>query len=264
MNSNASWITFVARAGYGAKCVVYSILGLFTILAAYGSASTEDVSKENVFKEILSQPFGRLLLTILATCLFCYTSWRWIQGLLNPEGLENNKPKAIFTRAFYFISGLLYASIGILAVNMLLGSNDKNSSTSQSMAGRLMQEAWGQWLVAALGGVIVIFALLQCKHAFKVDFMDKFVTDDMSSHEKNITRKVGILGFGARGLVYCIVGGFFIQAAILHDPNHAGGLKEALDTLLAQPYGIWLLGLTGSGLLAFGIFCGFEARYRKT
>jgi formate hydrogenlyase subunit 3/multisubunit Na+/H+ antiporter MnhD subunit len=61
-----------------------------------------------------------------------------------------------------------------------------------------------------------------------------------------------------------MAGGFFIHAAATQDSDKAGGLAKALVTLLQQPFGPWMVGLVGCGMVGFGLFCGFEGRYRKT
>ena len=81
---------------------------------------------------------------------------------------------------------------------------------------------------------------------------------------KKLSRVVGRMGFFARGIVYILVGGFFIQAAYQADPQEAGGLKEALDTIVQQSYGQYALMVVGAGIFLFGIFCAIESRYHKT
>ncbi|WP_232224209.1 DUF1206 domain-containing protein [Mastigocladopsis repens] len=67
----------------------------------------------------------------------------------------------------------------------------------------------------------------------------------------------------ARGIVFCIIGWFLIQAATQSDASQAGGLGEALQTLAQQPYGPWLLGLVALGLVAYGGYMVIQARYSR-
>ena len=46
-----------------------------------------------------------------------------------------------------------------------------------------------------------------------------------------------------RLVVYAIVGGLFVLAALRSNPEEAGGFGQALAELAQQPYGPWLLGL---------------------
>jgi hypothetical protein len=59
-----------------------------------------------------------------------------------------------------------------------------------------------------------------------------------------------------------IVAWFLGKAAVEYDPHDAVGLDGALARLAAEPYGKLLLGITAAGVLAYGVYCLFEARYR--
>jgi hypothetical protein len=73
----------------------------------------------------------------------------------------------------------------------------------------------------------------------------------------------GQLGYYARGVVYAIIGGFFLTAALRFDPNQAGGFGQALAELARQPYGPWLLALVALGVFCYGIYSFVQARYRR-
>ena len=60
-----------------------------------------------------------------------------------------------------------------------------------------------------------------------------------------------------------IVGGFLAQAAWYYDSSKAKGLDGALQNLIQQPFGPWLLGGIALGLVAYGLYMLIEARYRR-
>jgi hypothetical protein len=60
-----------------------------------------------------------------------------------------------------------------------------------------------------------------------------------------------------------IVGGLFGWAAMTADPEKAGGMDQALQTLREQSYGTWLLAAIGLGFVAYGVFCFFWARHPR-
>ena len=72
-----------------------------------------------------------------------------------------------------------------------------------------------------------------------------------------------MFGLIARGVVFLIIGGFLIVAAWQADPSEARGLAGALRTVQEQPWGWVLLGIVGLGLIAFGIYGGIQAVYRR-
>ena len=257
-------ISYIARAGYGAKTVVYILLGIFVITTAFTFLQSEEPTQDHVFRTLLEQPFGWYLLAGVVCGLVCYMLWRLIQAFLNTENLDMSKAGDVITRAFFVLSATIYGVGALGATKVLIGTGNSEQDSSKQVSQELMQQAWGEWLVAAIGTGILIFSFIQLKHACKADFMEKFNTHHMRDSEIHISRIAGRLGYLARGVVYILVGAFFIQAAIERDPSEAGGLKEAFSTILNQRYGQYGLAATGAGIAMFGIFCGFETIYRIT
>jgi hypothetical protein len=60
-----------------------------------------------------------------------------------------------------------------------------------------------------------------------------------------------------------VAGGLIVAAAVSYDAEKARGLDAALKLLASQSYGPWLLGLIALGIAAYGVYCFFEAKYRK-
>lgn len=74
---------------------------------------------------------------------------------------------------------------------------------------------------------------------------------------------VSRFGIAARGVVFAVVGGFLVAAAVRADPGEARGLGGALAALRDQPYGPWLFAAAALGLMAFGVYGLLLARYRQ-
>ena len=65
-----------------------------------------------------------------------------------------------------------------------------------------------------------------------------------------------------RGVVFGLVGAFFIKAAIEFDPQEAVGLDGALARIVQEPYGRPLLAAVAIGLIMYALLCLVEARYK--
>jgi hypothetical protein len=74
---------------------------------------------------------------------------------------------------------------------------------------------------------------------------------------------LGVYGLIARGALFCLVGGYLINAAWRHDPRYSGGIAGALGGLKQQPYGAWLLGAVAVGLLCYGLCEIVKEPFRK-
>ena len=260
-DQTSDWIEYLARFGYAAKGAVYATVGALAFQAAFDAASSA-TNKQGALQEIASQPFGQVLLGLVVIGLLGYVVWRFVQAGLDPER-KGNDAKGIAVRTGYMISGFVYAGLGLVAIRILIGSGGGSSNNAQDWTARLMAQPFGPWLVGIVGVVIIGVGAYQAYRAYTAKFRDTLKLGEMSPSEETWATRAGRVGFAARAVVYAIIGGFLVQAALQADPNQAGGLDKALQTLAAQPYGPWVLGIVALGLIAYGIFSVVEARYRQ-
>jgi hypothetical protein len=94
-------------------------------------------------------------------------------------------------------------------------------------------------------------------------FEKRLMIAQMSRRARRTAVRLGQVGYIAKGIAFAIVGVLLFQAATSHNPARSRGLDAALRLLVAQPYGPFLLILIALGLAAFGVYCFFQARYRK-
>ena len=85
----------------------------------------------------------------------------------------------------------------------------------------------------------------------------------MSQAEESAATGVGILGHLARCIVFGLIGAFLFRAAWEFDSKQARGLDGSLLEVAQQPYGEVLLGAVAVGLVAYGLYCFVQARYRR-
>ena len=85
----------------------------------------------------------------------------------------------------------------------------------------------------------------------------------MSETEEAAATGVGILGHLARCVVFGLIGAFLVRAAWEFDSKEARGLDGSLLEVAQQPYGGFLLGAVAVGLIAYGLYCFVQARYRR-
>src|SRR6476661_1728925 len=72
----------LARAGHAAKGVVYMVLGALAARAAFGLGG-RTTDKQGVLETILTEPFGQILLALVAVGLIGYALWRFVQAILD-------------------------------------------------------------------------------------------------------------------------------------------------------------------------------------
>lgn len=260
-HQSSLWVERLARFGYAAKGVVYAIVGVLAVQAALG-AGGRTTDTQGALQTIASQPFGRFLLALVAIGLIGYVLWCFVQAIKDAEN-KGSDAKGIIQRLGYGITGSIYAGLAISAVGIILGSRGGSSNSSQTWTARLLSQPFGQWLVGTIGAIIIGLGFYQFYRAYKAKFRQHLNWHEMSDKEQTWAMRLGRVGLTARGIVFIMIGGFLIEAARRFDPQQVRGLDGALQTLQQQSYGPWLLGLVALGLVAYGIYMGVEARYRR-
>jgi hypothetical protein len=249
----------LARFGYGARGVVYGLVGGLALLAAFGSGGQTGGSR-SALQTLLSQSFGEVWLVLIALGLFGFCAWRILEALTDADH-RGSDVKGLGIRAAHMFSGVIYAGLALSALNLALG---RGSGGSEDQAARdwtawLMSQPFGQWLVGLVGLAVAGAGL-----AFIVKAWRGNVTERLSlpADKRDWIVALGRMGFAARGIVFLLIGGFLVLAALHASSTEAHGLGGALQALQQQPYGWVLLALTALGLFAFGLFGLVQARYR--
>ena len=259
--ANSRWVEILARLGYAAKGVVYLIIGVLAVQLAWGGGG-QITGGQGALHTIAGQPFGQALLWLMVIGLFGYVVWRFVQSVMDVEHCGSDG-KGIAKRVAQAVSGVVYGSLAIYAAKLALGSGGGGGGSTESRTASLMSNTWGVWLVGLIGVIVIGYGLRQLYHAYQVDFTKRLVTSEMSSTERTWAIRIGRFGLAARGVVLMMIGWFFIQAAITHDPSQARGLDGALAELAGTGYGPWVLGLVALGLVAYGVYQLVLARYRR-
>ena len=249
---------WLARAGFAARGVVYVIVGILAVKHALGDAGTSP-NQQGALRAIAAQPFGKVLLILVAVGLGGYALWRLVRALLGhgPEGSDSG-----VDRLAAFASGVVYAGFCAVAVEILLGASGSSGGAQKPTAGVFGWPA-GTWLVGIAGLVFVGVGLYQGYQGISKDFLDDSKTEQMSPRVRTWIERIGTVGHLARMVVFALVGVFLITAAVDYDPHKAVGLDGALAKVDHASYGPFLLGLVAAGLIAFGAYSLSDARYRR-
>lgn len=251
------WTDRAARIGFLAKGVVYAIVGGYALKLALGEGGAY-LDKEGVAAKVEMQPYGRFLLGALGAGLLCYAGWRLVQAIVDPRG-EDHGAKQIAKRIGWAGSGLIHGLLALTVFQTLTGADDNR----QSWLATALAQPGGRW-VFVLGGVGVIgVGLFQLWRAYRASFAKKLEKTEMSADERKWAVRIGRLGLVSRGVVFPIIGWFFVQAGRHADAREAKGTGAALREIAAAPAGSMLLPIVATGLLAYALFMAVNARYRR-
>lgn len=263
-----TWVEWAARVGYAAKGVVYAVIGVLAVGQAFGSWGDASGS-HGALRTIASGPFGQVLIGAMALGLVGHVAWRMVQSFLDPEGKrKDGGMKRIATRLFYFLSAVVYGALAYYAIQLLLGSGGGSGGgaggggaggSGQGRVAGLMSRPWGVWLVGLVGVGIIARGMVQLVKAYTESFRDKITSFQLGPARSDWVLKASRIGLTARGVVFGIIGGYAVYAAVTHDPAQTRGLEGALQTMRDQP---WLLGAVGAGLVCYALYQWVKARYR--
>jgi hypothetical protein len=120
----------------------------------------------------------------------------------------------------------------------------------------------GQFLVGIAGIVLVVAGGRKVYQGWTKAFLED-MSLPLDARARQVAERTGQVGFIAKGVSIALIGVLVVVAAIRYRPEQASGLDAALKGLAGQPFGPYLLGLVAVGLIAYGVFCFFDARYHR-
>lgn len=252
-------LELMARIGYATKGVIYVLFSTLMVLTAIEGGRRPNDSHDAILT-LARQPYGTLLLCAAGVGLIAYAAWRMAQALADVDRYGTSA-KGLFKRVFLFGSGIVYGSLAVMVAQILMGSSGGSQSGVRTWISMLLEVPGGMLIAFALGLGLMIFGVEQAYSAYTTNFESKLKVAQMSAKERRVAYWTGRIGLAARAIVFLIIGGFIIKAAIEAEPSQARGMKGALAQI-AEAGPLWL-GLIAAGLVAYGVLQLVYARYRR-
>ncbi len=256
--ANSDWLDRAARLGFVAKGLVYALIGILTLQVAFGGSERTD--QKGALQSIAEKPGGSIVLWLMVLGFLAYAGWRFSEAAFGRQE-ETDDKKRTAKRLGSAANGLVYLAFAVLAFRTVTSS--ASSSSGADVTAKVLEWPGGQALVVVGGLVIVAIAIALTWRGLTTDFEKHLDTGSMSRTTFTAVRRLGQVGYIARGAVFLLVGGLVIKAALDHEPGKAQGFDVALRSLAEAPFGQLLLVLAGLGLVCFGAYCVAEARYRR-
>ncbi|MGH8969828.1 MAG: DUF1206 domain-containing protein [Actinomycetes bacterium] len=247
-----------ARVGFLARGLVYVLIGVLALQVAFGGSERTD--QQGALQKVADQPFGTALLWVMVLGFLGYAAWRFSEAAWGRRD-ETDEKKRTVKRIGSGASGLIYLLLGGTAVMVVTSSG--SGSGGESVTAKVLDTPGGQTIVVVAGLVIVGVAVGLTVRGLKTDFEKHLDRSGMSARAYGVVRRLGQVGYIARGVVFGLVGLFVVKAAVDHQPGKAQGFDVALESVAEAPFGRLLLMLTALGLVAFGTYSFAEARYRR-
>ena len=257
------WVEKLGRAGYFAKGTLYLLVGLSALALPFGMGGDTDGTSD-ALRKIGQQPFGRVLLGVMALSLIGYFIWRMVMAIQDTEAAGTDA-KGCVKRTGYGISGLVYLGLAFLAGKIAVTGVDSGGDSSKEQAKETMlSTTWGQYLYIAIGVVVIGTALYFVYKGVTAKFMSKYNLAQMSEKVRSAALHLGRTGLITRGIAFGIIGWFVVRTGLNGGSGgEVAGMGDALDWLGSQPFGPWLVGTVGFGLACFGVHTMLMGWYRR-
>jgi type IV secretory pathway VirB2 component (pilin) len=252
------WIEKLARWGYAAKGFVYVLIGILAVMAAVGRGGSGSASKQGAAQMIFDQPFGKFLAILVVIGILGFVVWRFVQAAKS-KSLGSTHNEIMMNRVRYALSGVIYLTFAITLIRMIQGGGSGGNG-KQQLISRVLEMDLGPLLVALAGIGVMIAGIFQWVKAYKEEYMQKMSFSGMALGMRENVRKIGKLGYAARGVVWLLIGFFLLQAGLNSDASQAQGSGGAFQTI-EQWGGSWVLLIVALGVVAYGVFMFVKSRY---
>jgi Domain of Unknown Function (DUF1206) len=253
-------VQWLGRAGLAARGAVYIVIGGLALEVALGVGG-KTTNQTGAMKTIAHEPFGSVLLVLLAIGLAGYAVWR----LAVAVGGLSSRDDALHRLAAGG-AAIGYGLLCFTAIEILAGSG----SGSGGGAGNARHETagvlgWGVGppLVGAIGLVLIGVGLYQAYRGVTGKFLEDSQTSEMARPLRRAFFALAAFGHLARAVIFAFIGFGLLKAAIDYSPASAVGLDGALAKLAHTSAGPVLLGAVAAGLIGFGLYSIADARYHR-
>lgn len=253
----SNWVDHGVRAGLVAYGVVYLLVGWLALQLALGDRSGT-VSSKGALHQLAGEPLGLVLIWLVAIGMVLLVLWRLLELVVGHR--EKDGAELWRKRAVDVLKIGLYGTLALSAFSVAMGDKGGGSNTDTYSA-RLMSLPFGPWLVGALGLAIIGYGVAQIWRGLSEKHAKHLAAEGKSGDAGSAYLLLGKVGYVSKGVAIGLVGGLFVYAAVTHDPKKSGGLDAALQQVLQQPFGPFMLGAIGIGLICYGLFCFARARH---
>ncbi|AFM19965.1 protein of unknown function (DUF1206) [Mycolicibacterium chubuense NBB4] len=248
-----------ARAGFVASGSLHLLIAYLITRIAFGLGGHADPS--GAMATLANTTDGVVILWAIAVALVPLALWRLVEALLGlhpAEGSNDPDDASVGNRLKALGLVAVYCSVGYTSVRFAVGSRQSSSERNRGLSSILMQSFPGR---AALIAVGVVVAVIGGYYAYKG--ASRRFRDDLKTSGGRVVVALGVYGYLAEGLVYCLAGILVIVASVRVDPSKAAGLDAAVKTLGAADSGDVLLVFAAVGFAAYGLYSFALARLAR-
>jgi hypothetical protein len=239
-----------AHIGYASRGLLFLSIGVLAVLAAWDSRYPT-VGGAGAL-QIVGRSFGQALLAVLVFGLLCFSVWRILQAYWDIDGLGDT-PSARGKRIVYAFSGIFYSLVALWTLWVLFGSSAQNSEDAllRHWTRRVLHLPFGPWLLGFIGLTIVGTGVGIGIRAWIAPLDQRLRVKRKTKIWLHPMTRYALL---VRAVIFVLIGGSIIFAAVEFDSRTAKGLAGMFAALREQFYGGFWLGIVAFGFMTYGCY----------
>ncbi len=176
----------LARAGLTARGVIYILIGIVAFLVAVGQGGHQ-ADQQGALQLVAAQPFGLVLLWLLAIGFVGYALWRFSEAAFGVPG----EGTGAGPRLKSLVRGLVYASFAVLTFKVITGKKSNQAGQEKDFTASVMHHTGGRFAVGIVGLIIVIVGLALVVEGARHKFMKHLRTGEMSPQTRKMVQAAG-------------------------------------------------------------------------
>jgi hypothetical protein len=249
-------VELLARLGYAANGIIHGLIGAVVIAIAFGSTGEADQS--GVLGPLGYSMYGKALLLLIFVGLVSLGIWKIATVVLMRKTKLNGKLRRRLEEG---AKASVYLVLGLSSIAFLFNHTSTSSSiaSSQQITQALLHMPIGVpllYLVCFVLAAVGIGLIIRGANRRFLDTLDSNVHVSLNY----LAVLCGVAGYVAKGVVFIVLAGIFLNAALTFDPSKASGLDGAFKSFMALPFGASLLFVVGMGFVMYAIYSVARSR----
>lgn len=253
-------LAVLTRAGFLGYGLVHLLFAWLILQVAFGTPA-EEGDQSGALRTLAEQPLGKFLVIAVGVGLLAMTLWQVYEAAVGHRADRGNE--RTLERLASAGRAAVYLYFAWTSLKVYKSASSSSADKQQELTTDLMESSGGRLLVALAGIALAALGAGLIWYGVVKRFEKHLLTGQMGPTARKVARRLGVVGYVAKGAAYGIAGILFTVAAVTYDPEKARGLDATLQTLRDQAYGTALLVLMALGVAAYAAFCVVQAKYRK-
>ncbi|HEY0458886.1 MAG TPA: DUF1206 domain-containing protein [Pyrinomonadaceae bacterium] len=254
----------IARLGFYTKGFLFIIIGVLAVMVAIGERGGELADPTGALAHVATLDFGKILLIIFIAGAVSHGFWNILRGAADVDDAGKNW-QGIVKRSIAVGIGIFYVWLAFSAFRILVTERVEpaNGEVQKTIAQVFLALPLGAILLFLIGLSTIGAGIHECYSGLTGKYQENFRTFTIGKNQLRLINILGLLSFTARAIIFCLVGYFFISAAIHYNADEVIGIDGALAILAQTYYGKTMLFITAAGLVCHGFLSLYEARFRR-